>query len=206
MAGYDGVMPESVPPTFDDIPPSMYDATARLQMMDEQDGETEQWADQLIETIDDAALYAGVGVETIEQSAVALDDEQVRGCPTIESLSDGLGRHQERVEVAPRRVSGQAEPRRVDRQVAREDEGRAPLARAPRLLGTLPPPRSCRAPEGLTKKKCVVEHCASVPHDGCHAAIIGLSEPRGAPQKLACLLWERRSRHESLPLATLEHR
>lgn len=37
-----------------------------LQMMDEQ-GDREQWADQLIETVEEAALYAGVGVETIEQ-------------------------------------------------------------------------------------------------------------------------------------------
>ena len=38
-----------------------------LKMMDEQDGEQDPLADQLIETMEDAALYAGVEVETIEQ-------------------------------------------------------------------------------------------------------------------------------------------
>ncbi len=38
-----------------------------LQMMDAQDGENEQWADQLIESAEEAAIYAGVAVETIEQ-------------------------------------------------------------------------------------------------------------------------------------------
>ena len=36
MAGYDGVMPKSVPATFDEIHPSMYDAEARVTFMDEQ--------------------------------------------------------------------------------------------------------------------------------------------------------------------------
>lgn len=36
------------------------------KMTSEQDGE-EQWTEQLIETVEDAALYAGVDVETIEQ-------------------------------------------------------------------------------------------------------------------------------------------
>jgi predicted TIM-barrel fold metal-dependent hydrolase len=36
MAGWDGIMPASVPPTYDDIAPSMYDAEARLVFLDEQ--------------------------------------------------------------------------------------------------------------------------------------------------------------------------
>ncbi len=36
MAGFDGVMPVSIPKTFDDIPASMYDADARLVFLDEQ--------------------------------------------------------------------------------------------------------------------------------------------------------------------------
>ena len=36
MAGYDGLMPIDIPDTFDDIPASMYDASARLAFMDEQ--------------------------------------------------------------------------------------------------------------------------------------------------------------------------
>ncbi len=36
MAGWDGIMPVSTPPTFDDIHPSMYDAHARLAFLDEQ--------------------------------------------------------------------------------------------------------------------------------------------------------------------------
>ena len=36
MAGYDGVMPASLPETYDDIDPSMYDADARLRFLDEQ--------------------------------------------------------------------------------------------------------------------------------------------------------------------------
>jgi predicted TIM-barrel fold metal-dependent hydrolase len=35
MAGFDGVIPE-MPPTFDDIPPSAYDADARLAFLDEE--------------------------------------------------------------------------------------------------------------------------------------------------------------------------
>jgi uncharacterized protein len=34
MAGWDGVMPASIPPTYDDIPPAMYDGTARLRFLD----------------------------------------------------------------------------------------------------------------------------------------------------------------------------
>ncbi len=36
MAGWDGVMPTSVPATYDEIHASMYDSTARLQFLDEQ--------------------------------------------------------------------------------------------------------------------------------------------------------------------------
>ncbi|MCU1394966.1 MAG: hydrolase [Ilumatobacteraceae bacterium] len=36
MAGWDGVMPTSVPGTYDEIDPSMYDSAARLQFLDEQ--------------------------------------------------------------------------------------------------------------------------------------------------------------------------
>ena len=36
MAGWNGVMPASIPNTYDDIHPSMYDATARLAHLDEQ--------------------------------------------------------------------------------------------------------------------------------------------------------------------------
>ena len=36
MAGWNGVMPQSVPKTYDDIDPSMYDAQARLRFLDEQ--------------------------------------------------------------------------------------------------------------------------------------------------------------------------
>jgi uncharacterized protein len=36
MAGWNGIMPASIPNTFDDIAPSMYDASARLQFLDEQ--------------------------------------------------------------------------------------------------------------------------------------------------------------------------
>ncbi len=36
MAGWNGVMPISIPETFDDIPASMYDASARLAFLDEQ--------------------------------------------------------------------------------------------------------------------------------------------------------------------------
>ncbi len=48
MAGFDGVLPASVPPTFDDIRPAMYDAAARLQFLDEQG-------------IDAQVLYPNVG-------------------------------------------------------------------------------------------------------------------------------------------------
>ncbi len=36
MAGWDGVMPESIPPTYDDIDPAMYDSGARLRFLDAQ--------------------------------------------------------------------------------------------------------------------------------------------------------------------------
>ena len=36
MAGWNGIMPASIPNTFDDIAPSMYDAAARLGFLDEQ--------------------------------------------------------------------------------------------------------------------------------------------------------------------------
>jgi predicted TIM-barrel fold metal-dependent hydrolase len=36
MAGWNGIMPASIPQTFDDIAPSMYDAGARLRFLDEQ--------------------------------------------------------------------------------------------------------------------------------------------------------------------------
>jgi len=36
MAGHDGVMPVSIPKTFDEIPETMYDADARLRFLDEQ--------------------------------------------------------------------------------------------------------------------------------------------------------------------------
>lgn len=38
-----------------------------LKMMEDQQGDQEQWAEQLVETVEDAALYAGVSEETIEQ-------------------------------------------------------------------------------------------------------------------------------------------
>jgi uncharacterized protein len=34
MAGWDGVMPQSIPPTFDEIDPAMYDAGERLRFLD----------------------------------------------------------------------------------------------------------------------------------------------------------------------------
>jgi predicted TIM-barrel fold metal-dependent hydrolase len=36
MAGHDGIMPASIPQTYDDIAPAMYDAEARLRFLDEQ--------------------------------------------------------------------------------------------------------------------------------------------------------------------------
>jgi len=48
MAGFDGVLPASVPLTYDDIPPQMYDSTARLGFLDE-------------EGIDAEVLYPNVG-------------------------------------------------------------------------------------------------------------------------------------------------
>jgi predicted TIM-barrel fold metal-dependent hydrolase len=36
MAGHDGIMPASIPQTYDDIPASMYDAKERLRFLDEQ--------------------------------------------------------------------------------------------------------------------------------------------------------------------------
>src|SRR4051794_18354337 len=48
MAGWNGIMPKSVPPTFDDIDPSMYDAAARVKFLDG-------------EGIDAQVLYPNVG-------------------------------------------------------------------------------------------------------------------------------------------------
>jgi predicted TIM-barrel fold metal-dependent hydrolase len=48
MAGWDGVMPASIPDTFDDISPAMYDPRARLRFLDE-------------EGIDAQVLYPNVG-------------------------------------------------------------------------------------------------------------------------------------------------
>ena len=48
MAGHDGVMPASVPNTFDDIHPAMYDPQARLALLD-------------AEGIDAQILYPNVG-------------------------------------------------------------------------------------------------------------------------------------------------
>ena len=48
MAGFDGVLPASVPATYDDIAPSMYDGAARVQFLDEQG-------------IDAQVLYPNVG-------------------------------------------------------------------------------------------------------------------------------------------------
>ena len=48
MAGFDGVLPTLVPPTYDDIPPAMYDSAARLRFLDE-------------EGIDAEVLYPNVG-------------------------------------------------------------------------------------------------------------------------------------------------
>jgi len=48
MAGWDGVLPTSVPATYDDIAPSMYDAAARVELLDEQG-------------IDAQVLYPNVG-------------------------------------------------------------------------------------------------------------------------------------------------
>src|SRR5262245_46295494 len=36
MAGFDGVLPASVPATYDDIAPAMFDAAARVRHLDEQ--------------------------------------------------------------------------------------------------------------------------------------------------------------------------
>ena len=48
MAGHDGVMPASIPETYDDIAPAMYDAEARLEFLDR-------------EGIDAQVLYPNVG-------------------------------------------------------------------------------------------------------------------------------------------------
>jgi predicted TIM-barrel fold metal-dependent hydrolase len=48
MAGHDGVMPASIPNTFDDIAPAMYDASARIEFLD-------------AEGIDAQILYPNVG-------------------------------------------------------------------------------------------------------------------------------------------------
>ena len=48
MAGHDGIMPASIPETYDDIAPAMYDANARLEFLDR-------------EGIDAQILYPNVG-------------------------------------------------------------------------------------------------------------------------------------------------
>jgi len=48
MAGYDGVLPAQVPPTYDEIAPAMYDSAARVALLDE-------------EGIDAQVLYPNVG-------------------------------------------------------------------------------------------------------------------------------------------------
>ena len=66
MAGFDGVLPASVPATFDDIPASMYDGAARLRFLDE-------------EGIDAEVLYPNVGgfgngyFSTLADRSFALD-------------------------------------------------------------------------------------------------------------------------------------
>ncbi len=65
-----------------------------LKMMNGQDGEQDPVADQLIETMEDAALYAGVGVETIEQwidngMLITDDGSLVKGNLDIYVLSNG---------------------------------------------------------------------------------------------------------------------
>ena len=45
---------------------------------------------------------AAVGIQTVEQSAIAFDQHQVRRQSTRHGVADRLGGHQERVEVAPR--------------------------------------------------------------------------------------------------------
>ena len=65
-----------------------------LKMMNEQDGDQGQFANQLIETMEDAALYAGVGVETIEQwidnGMLTTDDGSfIKGNLDIYMLSNG---------------------------------------------------------------------------------------------------------------------
>ncbi len=66
MAGFDGVLPASVPPTYDDIAPAMYDGAARVQFLDQ-------------EGIDAQVLYpnvAGFGngyFSTLDDASFALD-------------------------------------------------------------------------------------------------------------------------------------
>ncbi len=81
-----------------------------LKMMNEQDGEQEPLAGQLIETMEDAALYAGVGVETIEQwidngMLITDDGSFIKGNLDIYMLSNGNPSPEEQ----QRQVSSQAE-------------------------------------------------------------------------------------------------
>ncbi|MHC4354725.1 MAG: prepilin-type N-terminal cleavage/methylation domain-containing protein [Planctomycetota bacterium] len=81
-----------------------------LQIVNEQDGDEEQWAEQLIETIEDAALYAGVGVETIEQwidngMLITDDGSFVKGNLDIYMAGNGDPSPEDR----QRQVSSQAE-------------------------------------------------------------------------------------------------
>jgi hypothetical protein len=81
-----------------------------LKMMNEQDGEQDQLASQLIETVEGAALYAGVGVETIEQwidngMLITDDGSFVKGNLDIYMLSNGNPSPEEQ----QRQVSSQGE-------------------------------------------------------------------------------------------------
>ncbi|MEA3227326.1 MAG: hypothetical protein U9Q07_15355 [Planctomycetota bacterium] len=81
-----------------------------LKMMNEQDGDQEQLAAQLIEAIEDAALYAGVDVETVEQwidngMLITEDGSFVKGNLDIYMLSNG----NPSLEDQERQVSSQAE-------------------------------------------------------------------------------------------------
>ncbi len=81
-----------------------------LKMMNEQDPEQESLAGQLIEAVEDAALYAGVDVETIEQwidngMLVTDDGSFVKGNLDIYMLSNG----NPTPEQQQRQVSSQAE-------------------------------------------------------------------------------------------------
>jgi hypothetical protein len=81
-----------------------------LKMMNEPDPEQESLAGQLIETMEDAALYAGVGVETIEQwidngMLITDDGSFVKGNLDIYMQGNGNPSPEEQ----QRQVSSQAE-------------------------------------------------------------------------------------------------